>query len=352
MAIRRGSGVLVVRLRDAIRRGEFAQGEFLPTVRALGARHEVSPEAVRRALKTLEGEGLVQAEPRQGFRVLAEARAGHDHRPVAYVTAYAADLTDSQPVNWVLNRAIGSAAARRGWSSLGVHTGGETGSPVLEQLGAARAWGVVLDTLNRELFELIRGAGLPVVMVNSWVEDAEIDVVLQDNYRGGFLAARHLVEAGARRVAWVGAVEQSCHSRERFAGASAALASCGRSFSPEIVVNVSGEDCGPALRKLLGRANRPDGLIAFGERAHVWIMQAAGALGLTLGEELKVVGWTVEELYEKDFRAGYAGAAVPPAVVWRAERMAEVALDRLEERRSRGGAGPLRICVPTRIRTG
>lgn len=350
MGIRRGSGALVTQLRSSLEAGAYTSGQFLPTVRELGSRYGVSPEAVRRALKSLEGEGLVLAEPRQGFRVTTEPSKASDHCPVAYVTEFASDLSNSQPVNWALNRALGGASAKRGWSSLGIHTGGEASGNVLEKLSAARAWGVILDTRDNALYEVVRRTDLPVVMVNSWVEEGAIDVVIQDNYRGGFLAARHLIDLGAKKIAWVGAVEQFCHSRERMAGASAGLAASGRSFAPDVVVNAFAAESGPALRKLLTRSNPPDGLLAFGEGIHRKITAVTKELGLVIGKDVKVVGWSVEEAYETGFKATYSGHRIPPAVVWSASSMADVALDRLNQRRGNPEAVRLRTCIPTRIR--
>jgi GntR family transcriptional regulator len=52
------------RIRLAIAAGEAAEGEVLPSVRALASRLRVNPATVVQAYRTLEGEGFV--EMRQG----------------------------------------------------------------------------------------------------------------------------------------------------------------------------------------------------------------------------------------------------------------------------------------------
>ncbi len=344
----RGTVELVASVRRAIEIDQYANGQFLPPVRELSEEYGISPETVRRGLKVLESEGLVVAEPRQGFRVTAMADDVLVRCPVAYVTGYSSDLGDAQPANWAVSRALSEAAARRGWTTLGVHLGGRDLKTVARQLNAAQAWGAVLDTLDTDLLQVVRRAGLPVVMVNSWIEEAEVDVVLQDNYRGGFLAAKHLAQSGAERIAWMGPVAQFCHSRERFAGAVAGLAACGREFA--VVADTVGEAAARDVRALLSNSGRPDGALVFWKSVSSEVVNACGELGLRLGRDLKVVGWSVEEFYASEHRAVFAGGAIPPAVVWKAPSMAEAALDRLEQIRKAGRGEPLRVNVPTRLR--
>ena len=60
----------------------------------------------------------------------------------------------------------------------------------------------------------------------------------------------------------------------------------------------------------------------------------------------------VEEFYEMEHAATYAGGTVPAAVVWKAADMAETALDRLEARRRGLKSSASRICTTTVITGG
>jgi DNA-binding LacI/PurR family transcriptional regulator len=344
----RGSAGLVESIRGAIETGVYGPGQFVPSARELSGTYGVSAETVRRGLKLLEREGLLAAEPRQGFRVVKVSVSSIADLPVAYVTDYSFDLKNAQPTNWAISSTLQEAAGRRGWTTLGAHAAGDH-SRVSEQLRAAKAWGVVLDTLNTELVEAVLKAELPTVMVNSWVEEADVDVVIQDNYRGGFLAAKHLVASGAKRVGWVGPVEKACHSRERHAGAVAGLGAGGLSMKPGDTVRLPDQDVDQKLKKLLGGPDRPDALLVFWKGAAAAVQSVAEELGLKIGTDLKLVGWCVEELYEPEHAGLFAGCEVPPAIVWKASDMAAAALERLEVMRK--GGGLRRTCVPVRIKT-
>jgi DNA-binding LacI/PurR family transcriptional regulator len=312
----------------------------------------VSPETVRRALKVLEQEELIESVPRHGFRVAGSGGMLAASCPVAYVTYFEDDLSDAQPVNWALSAALQTAARRRGWTVLGAHSAAKDLSLLGEQLLAARVWGIVLDSVDREIMEQLSATGLPVVMTNSWFEDADGDSVLQDNYRGGFQAVKHLATAGAERIGWVGPVGRFSASRERFAGVVAALAADGCSLEPQAVVDTSADDAPDRIRQMLSGADRPDGVCAFWKNAAGKLKTAADELGLVIGTDLRVIGWAVEEFYESEHQTTWGKGRVPPAVIWRAADMAEVALDRLEARRRGLKGSAVRINVPTRIREG
>lgn len=62
-------------LRKAIRRGEFAVGEWLPTTRDLAVRYRVSRHTIHNALKQLERDDLVEYQARRGGIVKASPTA-------------------------------------------------------------------------------------------------------------------------------------------------------------------------------------------------------------------------------------------------------------------------------------
>lgn len=349
----RSTSDLLSRIRADIGGGQYRAGSFLPSVRQLARRHDVSPETVRRGLTMLSREGLLEVRPRRGFLVRGP-RDLPSHHPVAYVTQYRQDLSDAQPVNWAIDRALTAAAGAQGRGMLGLHVAGMQAAHLGKQLSAARAWGIVLDTLDPAMAETVGGIGLPVVMINAWLETAGFNVVLQDNYLGGYLAARHLAENGARRIAWVNPVGTYCHSRERFAGAVAGLAACGRSFAPRDILDTGGDTMNEAqaarLLALLRGKDRPDALLVFWRDIARVVRGVLHAAGLRIGRDLQLVGWCVDELYAREHCALYEGVPAPPAITWKARAMAHAALERLNELRADVSGEPRRVLVPAALR--
>jgi len=347
----RSTATVSDRLRKAIVAGQYPAGRFLPPARELGDAFGVSFETARRSLKVLEQEGLLRAHPRHGFRVESAVANPTTHCPIAYVTSYNPALSDAQPVNWTINAAIQRAASQRDWSALGAH--GKNVAQLREQLEMARVWGIVLDSLETEFVADVLKLGLPTVMVNAWIEGLDVDVVLQDNYLGGFLAAKHLVESGAKRIAWINPIGRYCHSRERYAGAVAGLAACGQKFIPELVIDtdedVLNEQSAATIRALFKKSDRPDAAMIFWTDIYRDVTKLLHELGIGVGRDLKVVSWMVEELFVSGHQGLFQPNSVPPSITWKAKSMMDAAMEILEMRRNEGTQEKRRLLVPTRL---
>jgi DNA-binding LacI/PurR family transcriptional regulator len=348
----RSSARVAGQLRSEIVRGKLEPGQFLANERELARKLDVSRETLRRALKALEREGFIVTVPRRGYRVLSRGNDPDRGAPVAYVlTSAGAGVSGWTERLDVVLAAFQKAAARRGWPLLVV--GGPDSSPaeVSAQLRATRTCGLALDTADRALLALARDAGIPAVVVNDWVEDGETDSIMQDGQHGGLLAVRYLAGRGRRRIAWLGApLAGNVHAFDRLSGVTGALAELGLPLPADLRVTAGDSEALPKARELLARRDRPDGVVALWTNLTIAAAAAARELGLELGRDLDLLGWTVEELHEAVYRPGFNGGPVPPAVVWSAAAMAEAALARLAERRSNPRLPALRIKVPVRLR--
>jgi hypothetical protein len=339
---RAATGVADLILKD-IRAGRAPRGQYLPPVRTLAEKHAVGSKTIWRALKALEAEGVISAEPRQGYRVIAGTAPVAGHGPVAYVAG-------GEPDEWIgstdrLLNALRDRVQAGGSSLLAVGSDGRTPAAVVEELRAAGSSGVVLDTYDPELVSKLRGSELPVVMVNSWVPGGGIDSVMQDGQLGGILAARHLIAAGCTRIAYFGRCEDNPHSLDRYGGAAAGLGGAGMSLRPEDVIRVTSDDAEDRARALLNRPGAPDGIIASyrGSSLQLARVIAAG------GHDVRMVGWCPRELWEADWCHPLRNGAVPPVITWSVETLAACALARLAERRSCPDQPPLRVKVPTQL---
>ncbi|HOX07462.1 MAG TPA: GntR family transcriptional regulator [Planctomycetota bacterium] len=347
----RTSSGLLADIRSRIRAGKFAPGEYLPTVRELERAHEISRKTVNAVLKNLEAEGLVAAEPRRGYRVLARAADPDQGCPLAYV----ADLRESpeqwRPFHQELLSAFQGAAARRSWTLLGVGSQGRDHETVMHQLTAARTCGLIIDSVDEEIMGAIRSAGLPAVAVDAWEHNLPIDVVAQDSYQGGVVAAAHLAAKGHQRIAWFGPTAWSTHSRARLAGTLAGLLEHGRGIDTGLIVSAPRDDSARQARELLSRADRPTGIVSLYLENAAQLVRTARELGLRLGRDLDLVGWCTEEQYTRDWLPLFGGEPPAPCAVWSPRLMAELAVDRLEARRKNPHLAPVRISVPVELRT-
>jgi DNA-binding LacI/PurR family transcriptional regulator len=312
---------------------------------------------VRRALKLLEGEGLLAAEPRRGYRVLARAHDPERGCPLAFVVSDPdAEREPQLRFRESMLSELQRAAGRRQWSLLGVGREGRTAGEIVDHLRAARAGGAIVDTLDSDLLAAIREAGMPAVAANTWRDDLELDAVLQDSFTGGLLAAKHLVEKGHRRVAWVGLDvegDMSLHVVERFGGAVGGLARAGIDLPEQLRVPVGEgrlEEARGRVRQLLSAKDRPTAILALWQGLAEAVREAAGDTGLRIGKDLDLVGWCTEEAYETEIAAAFGGAP-SPAIVWSVRELAEMCIIRLAQRRADPNLPVTKTRIPTRLRT-
>jgi DNA-binding LacI/PurR family transcriptional regulator len=353
----RSSMELAARLRQQLVSGRIAPGGYLPTERDLAARHRVAPMTARRALKALEQEGLVSAEPRRGYRVLAPSGGPDKGLPIAYLTHGPKPNGEFwDQFHRTLLGEFQRVAAERGWPLLAVSADGHAVGEVIEQLRSARVCGVVLDTIEPELLVSFRRAELPVVLIDRWGEgqDADLDVVVQDSFLGGVLAAMWLAGRGHRRIGWVGPQPMAGDLQivERYAGAVGALDRAGLALAPELRVRAPLLDLKLArelARELLARPDRPTAVLALWQTMTTAVAEAARGLGLEPGRDFEMVGWSTEEHYRSGFLAGFGGGAAPPAITWSIARMAEAAVACLRRRRTEPRAPAVHLRVPTRL---
>jgi DNA-binding LacI/PurR family transcriptional regulator len=288
-------------------------------------------------LKTLAAEGLVEARPGRGYRVLPAPGRTAEANTLAYVM----DRRNVGPGSWGilyerLLEEMENCAARAGTRVLKLIMKPGEESLVIAQLASAELGGLVLDGVSAPLLAWARTGGVPAVVVEDWAPDLECDAVVQGDCEGGELAARHLLGLGCRRLAWVGPVGNPHHGF-RYGGVCAALSASGVRLSHDLDGEAPAEELAAEIGRMLSGPERPDGIVAFWRPAWTPLARAARAAGLELGRELQAVCWCPEEIMGERYTALFEGAAPPPAVSWGIRDMAELALSRLAERHHNPG---------------
>ena len=345
-----GANVLEA-VRGDIASGKLASGRFLPSVRELAKTHAVGMKTVWRVMKILESDGLVASQPRHGFTVLAKANDPDRGCPLAYVSERSAAPGEGWDVfHLSLFSHLQEAAARRGWSVLGLKADDFTAGQLADRLSCARAFGAIIDSIRPETFRAVKESGIPCLMVDAWIDGVGLDAVLQNGHMGGTLAARHLLARDCRRPAWFGPSGDNVHAIDRLGGALAALAVASPRIEPELLFAAAGDDLEQEALRMLSRRNRPDGVIALWGGHAMAVKRAADRLGLVPGRDFELVGWCAEEMYENFYRPGFGAGPVPLTATWSIRAMAEAAMSRLAERRETPALQPLWMKIPVTLR--
>lgn len=213
-------GALAASLRDAIRRGEYGEGDRLPTEAELAASRSVSRQTVRRAMQELVSEGLV-------YRV-----AGRGTYPVTHSDRYLRHLGSIEDL-----------------MSLSLDTDCEIIEPLRRRVDLAAAGRLRLDRDDVFTVSFVRHLG-DVPFCHTFVSlPPEVGQVLQD--------VEELTVAGARStVTVIGLIDvrlgQPIHDAEQSVTATPA--------TPEVAEHLLCEVGAPVLRidrVYFDSANRP-----------------------------------------------------------------------------------------------
>jgi len=183
---------------------------------------------------------------------------------------------------------------------------------------------------------------LPAVTVNTFIHDS-LPSVQPDDVAGGKEAALHLVSRGARRPAVIAGPERRLASIDRLAGFIMALKECGVDFDPtERVVHgdFSAESGARCLEALLERCPDIDAVFCANDYMAAGAINRALAHGLTIPDDLKVVGYDDRE-FASFWPIPITTFALP------LERMGEVSATMLFECIEGQKPDPMRVLLPS-----
>lgn len=160
----------------------------------------------------------------------------------------------------------------------------------------ARVAGILLAPMadSSESIDRVRRHGRPVVVLNYKSPREDICTVLVDNEQVGYLAARHLIQLGRTRLAFVGGRDHLQPVKYRRAGVRRAVEEeRGRVTLEEIPTEDLNPTGGTAAGELIvsrGCETRVDGVIAVTDLLGMAMNQVFSGAGLAVPEDIAVVG--------------------------------------------------------------
>lgn len=190
---------------------------------------------------------------------------------------------------------IEEACASSGFSAFVANTGDD---PVArrqrtEMVLARRVDGMIFGDahIDGRFLNEVAGRGVPFVLVSRRADSHPS--VTCDDYRGGQLAAEHLLQLGHRRVAVIAGEPYASTGIDRTAGFRDTYAAAGIKVPPSRVVHSRFDTGGgrEAMRRLLAGRTRPTAVFAVNDFAAIGAIGASCDAGLTVGTDIAVIGF-------------------------------------------------------------
>lgn len=202
-------------------------------------------------------------------------------------------LTDT--VMAMLYEALAHACARSGRFAIVATTDDEPQADraAAQSLLQRGVDGLVLSTAREDddFPVQLETRGVPYVLALR--SDGRSKSSVGDDRLGGYLATRHLLDLGHRRIGIIAGPAYASSSRGRLAGYRSAMAEAGVAVDPGWVVESTfGIDSGAdAAERLMGASPRPSAIFAMNDNTAIGALSALSKLGLSVPDDVSLVGY-------------------------------------------------------------
>ena len=288
-------------LRRDIHSGRLAKGDRLPSEADLGRLFGASRITVGRAVRDLQAAGLVERRAGSGTFVKApQVAAGLSFgllipdlgeteifEPICH-GMMASPLAEAHALVWGSrsggNRSREDEAMRLCRQYIDRGVSGVFFAP-LEMTGTSHQ-------VNEQIAHALDAARIPIVLLDRTVvpypQRGHHDLVGIDNRRAGYVTTEHLLQRGARRLAFVALPHSAATVDARAAGFREALYTAGLPVEPAQVWRLDPE-AAAAVEPLLD-AQRPDGIVCANDRTAARLMHTLLALSVRIPDDIRLVG--------------------------------------------------------------
>jgi LacI family transcriptional regulator len=140
----------------------------------------------------------------------------------------------------------------------------------------------------------IHARGIPSVIIGQQASSEAQASVCLDEEHGGYLAARHLLSTGCRRLAYVGGPMTIHQVRDRYVGARRAVQESSEATLEVIPVATRSVDDGRAVAAGIAQRRvslRPDGVFAVNDLTALGVLQELHSRGIRVPGEIAVIGY-------------------------------------------------------------
>jgi LacI family transcriptional regulator len=173
---------------------------------------------------------------------------------------------------------------------------------LVHALYASRVEGLIvsstLNTVDFSHFDIFSNSTRPLVFFDRVPADYPANKIQGDDYHGGYLATRHLLELGCRRIAYIGGLTSCNIYSQRYNGYIQALNEF--NVAPDASLlhfhDLTAENAAKTSRKIFNEQPYPDGVFACNDTTALAVVQYAKQLQIRIPKELKIVGYSNDPL--------------------------------------------------------
>lgn len=299
--------IIMEDLKEKILTGHYKEEEQLPTEVELAEQSGVSRITSKRALIELEREGLIyrkrgsgsyvkKQEPKHAFEGGAASTAAPIISMVLpYMATSELDFIKGA-TDYLDSKGYYLSIHNSNWSS-------EREREFLLRIPKNGSAGIILYPMstssNIDLLNMLYWNDYPLVMIDQYADSLPVTSVVSDNVKGGYMTAKHLLELGHERIAFISSISIDFRStvRDRYQGYCKALRDHGLPIDPELVITdfyrEADKDANAFYPKLVAKAMELGVTAIQAEHDHlaVELLRSAIGLGIDVPGQLSIAGF-------------------------------------------------------------
>lgn len=154
------------------------------------------------------------------------------------------------------------------------------------------------ETRHFDHFLRIQKKGNPLVIFDRDCSEINASKIILNNEKGGYLATKHLIEQGCKKIAFLGAQEDLAISISREKGYRKALEEANIPFWDSLIIHgkFDKDDAYIKTMEVLRNKNKIDGIFAVSDRLAIGAYMAIKDKGLNMPNDIALVGFNNEPI--------------------------------------------------------
>lgn len=184
-------------------------------------------------------------------------------------------------------------ATNRGYKTMVYFEGAMALRDIFDSIRGNKVDGILLSSIKLDdpMFEEIERSQIPYMLFNRRPRTGGNYVVF-DNYMAGRIIARHLLELGHKRIAYISGETNISTFFDRKIGFDKALNEAGISLEPNLFyeIDTSSAEVEKATLRLMHLSNAPTAILCATDAMALACMDALLAMGLRIPEDISLAG--------------------------------------------------------------
>ena len=169
---------------------------------------------------------------------------------------------------------------------------------ILKHLMNGRVDGILasvsLETTDFSAFSEILEKNIPLVFFDRVCEEIETAKITTDDFHAGYIATKHLIDTGCRKISFLAFSETAYACRKRKEGYMEALKEAEIEFDETLIFNCNNDMISnfTKINNILKKKKKTDGVFASAENLGILTYQICSELAINIPKDLKVVSFS------------------------------------------------------------